>query len=708
MKRYLLNLFMAALAGAGLAMSACSDEKTEEKVPTPNFPAKVTLPVETGESCTISIDPNQDWSVSIDRTEAGEWFWIDDDGMPAYTVRGKAGKHEIVIRVSDKEENDTDRSIDVSMTMGSQTQVIATVTRGKVERTFDLYLGKKDENGYFTPDSDGKFPYEETAADAANDVIALEWPDVGQSSMRYPIKIVANFQWRLDSKPDWIAELSPSQGKAGETVEILLSADPTAYPLDDEEQQLVFCDYENTNEKFAYKTSIPGCRDKGSVSIDKGAAYTFNAAGEYGNSASGSTTWTYRGPSFSIEAPEITFEDGTRCGSKVYLLTKNSNYYNFYQSPAWLTLSSEVTSGSNVMVETNYTLTGQADTRGKAQTAELLILPAELAHQIDELTDLGDETGMQLKEEYREYVYATLSLDAQTGIFSARDLVSIEKNGDTFRTMEYSNPEDQTAMDAIDPDGTIQYLYRMTYTSAYSKIELTYDELYESCFTSENLPKCVKAFTSEGIGHPMSDSWASVKPIESLTDNDGKRITAPSFRIDMGSEESDRSCFLVFYDTTDQPYAAIYCEYGSGSGEQPGSGFEVKFTNSGQNDTAMLQQITMDSMDGIADYFSSIDSGTNWKDQFSEGLGMGQSLYVLVYYSANPQNTTLTVSAYTQIMTMPWGIEWLQYTERGDGQIDITMTKPEEGDTNKIGRVVLYPEVGNVSSSCYIYCIPEF
>ena len=180
MKRYLLNLLTVALAGAGLASSSCSDEETGEKVPAPNFPEKTALGIEVGGTCSIPIEPNQDWSVSIDQNEAGEWFWIDDDGMTAYTVRGKAGKHEVVIRVSDKEENDTDRSIDVSMTMGGQTQVIATVTRGKVERTFDLYLGKKNESGDFTPDSDGKFAYEETAADAATAVIDLKWPAEGQ------------------------------------------------------------------------------------------------------------------------------------------------------------------------------------------------------------------------------------------------------------------------------------------------------------------------------------------------------------------------------------------------------------------------------------------------------------------------------------------------------------------------------------------------
>ena len=112
-----------ALAGVGLLLGSCSkDDDGGSNLPEPNFPAKTTLGIEVGGTCTIPISPNQTWSVSIDRTEAGEWFWLDDDGMPAYTIRGKAGEHEIVVCVSDVEEHDTDRSIDITMTMGDQSR----------------------------------------------------------------------------------------------------------------------------------------------------------------------------------------------------------------------------------------------------------------------------------------------------------------------------------------------------------------------------------------------------------------------------------------------------------------------------------------------------------------------------------------------------------------------------------------------------------
>ena len=310
--------------------------------------------------------------------------------------------------------------------------------------------------------------------------------------------------------------------------------------------------------------SIPGCRDKGSVGIDKGTVYTFNAAGEYGNPASGTTTWTYMGPEFDVVAPEIPFEDGTRNGSKVYVVEKSelapgSGMY-MYGASDWLTLDGNVISGENVLVETEYTLKAGSNPdsglRSGARTAEILILPADIAHGVSSVDDLFEEGSFgaaDLKAEYRDYITATVNQDAPSGVFSARDLASAAKNGDAFRTMEYSNPEDQTAMDAIDPDGTIRYLYRMTYTTEWSNVELNYDPSYESCFTKENLPKCVRAFTSEGIGHPMDDPWASVEAIEAVSGGDGEPMTAPAFRISMGSAESAKSCFLVFYDTNQTP-----------------------------------------------------------------------------------------------------------------------------------------------------------
>ena len=462
--------------------------------------------------------------------------------------------------------------------------------------------------------------------------------------------------------------------------------------------------------------SIPGCRDKGSVGIDKGTVYTFNAAGEYGNPASGTTTWTYMGPEFDVVAPEIPFEDGTRNGSKVYVVEKSelapgSGMY-MYGACDWLTLDGNVISGENVLVETEYTLKAGSNPdsglRSGARTAEILILPADIAHGVSSVDDLFEEGSFgaaDLKAEYRDYITATVNQDAPSGVFSARDLASAAKNGDAFRTMEYSNPEDQTAMDAIDPDGTIRYLYRMTYTTEWSNVELNYDPSYESCFTKENLPKCVRAFTSEGIGHPMDDPWASVEAIEAVSGGDGEPMTAPAFRISMGSAESAKSCFLVFYDTNQTPYAAICCDVDTDNGGQSG-GFEAAFTNPDLTEGATLERITEENMNRIAGKFAEKDgTAESWTSTFAEALGMGQTIYALTYTSAAPKNTELTVSAYSNVMCMPWGIAWLSAEPTGDTGIDITMSRPGAEDP-ATGMVNFMDASGE--TACIIYCNPAF
>ena len=59
----------------------------------------------------------------------------------------------------------------------------------------------------------------------------------------------------------------------------------------------------------------------------------------------------------------------------------------------------------------------------------------------------------------------------------------------------------------------------------------------------------------------------------------------------MGSAESAKSCFLVFYDTNQTPYAAICCEVDPDNGGQSG-GFEAAFTNPDLTEGATLERIT--------------------------------------------------------------------------------------------------------------------
>lgn len=145
---------MSLLAGACLAAASCSDSDKEIKAPSPNFPEAVSPTIGAGETFTIEIDPNQDWEASIP-TATAAWFWIEDGTQKVWTLRGGAGPARIVIAAAELEEFDDNRVCEVTMTMGGQSKVIATITRGTLQRGFTLRTCQLDEYGDFIYNPDG-------------------------------------------------------------------------------------------------------------------------------------------------------------------------------------------------------------------------------------------------------------------------------------------------------------------------------------------------------------------------------------------------------------------------------------------------------------------------------------------------------------------------------------------------------------------------
>mgnify|MGYP000839548099 CR=1 FL=1 len=71
------------------------------------------------------------------------------------TLRGGAGASRIVIGVAELDEFDDTRVCEVTLKMGGQSKVIATITRGTLERGFTLRTCQLDEYGDFIYNPDG-------------------------------------------------------------------------------------------------------------------------------------------------------------------------------------------------------------------------------------------------------------------------------------------------------------------------------------------------------------------------------------------------------------------------------------------------------------------------------------------------------------------------------------------------------------------------
>ena len=118
---------MSLLAGACLAAASCSDSDEDTKLPSPNFPEAVSATIEAGGTYTLEIEPNQNWEVSVP-TATAAWFWIQDETQKVWTLRGSAGASRIVIGVAELDEFDDTRVCEVTLKMGGQSKVIATIT----------------------------------------------------------------------------------------------------------------------------------------------------------------------------------------------------------------------------------------------------------------------------------------------------------------------------------------------------------------------------------------------------------------------------------------------------------------------------------------------------------------------------------------------------------------------------------------------------
>ena len=109
-------------------------------------------------------------------TATAAWFWIQDETQKVWTLRGGAGASRIVIGVAELDEFDDTRVCEVTLKMGGQSKVIATITRGTLERGFSLRTCKIDEYGDFEyGDSETGLTYSYNEGEAQS--IDLTWPE---------------------------------------------------------------------------------------------------------------------------------------------------------------------------------------------------------------------------------------------------------------------------------------------------------------------------------------------------------------------------------------------------------------------------------------------------------------------------------------------------------------------------------------------------
>ena len=407
MKKY-FSVRVVALLAAGLALASCNDDKPVEQTPVePVFPTAVTEALEAGETYTLNVEPNVDWTVELKYdADAAGWFWIQDGNSQVYTVRGKAGDKAVIeVCAGDQTDFDKVRTCTLEMTMGEKAQTIATFTRGTIERTFTLAYCDIEADGsdYVYNEEQGsdiQYRYGENLT-GEKPAIPLEWI-IRTKDFRRALLVSANFDWQLKSRPEWLGDLRVTGGKAGETVEFEIEGDPYKYPLEDASGELVFCAVANKDAAYTYMVQIPGCKDMFGISgfssetkaNETGEIFVQNITGE----------GTYEDASIGVTGT-VMGRDNVKLYVFAYVTDGQGSYWdNSEENVSWvnavLTYSGEETvlrdHALNITVSPN---------GGKERKACIIAIPEDKA-PAEAWSFFPD--GQSIGEQYKDYAATVL------------------------------------------------------------------------------------------------------------------------------------------------------------------------------------------------------------------------------------------------------------------------------------------------------------
>ena len=190
-----MKKILAILCGVTMMFAACTP--SEEPV-IPVFPEAQTAEVKAGDSYSLTFDANTAWTVSIENDLYAQLAYNDGSGFTFDTsVSGKSGEG-IVVKVNVKEDlknYDADIVIPVSITMGNETNTLATLTVKKLERPAPIVLNETIETITFEAGGYPQYgPKANTDAPKYHLNYSDKW-DVEGISMSYNFDTDVNIKW---------------------------------------------------------------------------------------------------------------------------------------------------------------------------------------------------------------------------------------------------------------------------------------------------------------------------------------------------------------------------------------------------------------------------------------------------------------------------------------------------------------------------------
>ena len=486
MKTKILHWTSVLLASSALLLPACSEDNGKDTSdPTPVFPDMATLNIPAGEtSCNVSFTPNMDWTVSIPTdAETSEWFKLSDGVVETSSISGKASTEPVTIQVitTNQDVYDETPSCEVSLTMGGQTQVIAKVTRQNAAREFDIYLSGFQTDEGTQEAIDFSFEYSETPVakyteSSAPEVAPEGAPELiwftGKTGYMQVVKAESNFEWHA-STSDWLTVTArPQEGEYFVTADF---AQITEQEINGAIGMIDFYDRNidptatdpGNNAHNRYCFVLPNLTKvvrNGSGAAT--AAFSFNAEG-YAVDSNGTVSEEKSSTGSLYSAKDVVF----------YIGEKKGEWYYGYEASQhdWVTIADSWDETGSAFQLHDYTVSVKAN-EGETREVLVIALPKALAEKIsDPNMDLFNTEGTDIKEEYKQYVFATIEQEGEGGGGSDDGFsISESESNQMYQPLGYYTFEDLTNGDP-DADEDIANnwdviaaggkLYRLTYKS---------------------------------------------------------------------------------------------------------------------------------------------------------------------------------------------------------------------------------------------------
>lgn len=648
MKKQIFRLLTAMVMFAAAVVSiGCEPEPDPEPEISPNFPSLVEKVVKSGETVTLSINPNMAWKVSIPSSAAQYFSLADAAGQ--LSMSGEAGSQQIKIKVAELDEFDTDRVCEVTLSMGGENKVIAKLTRMKLARTVNVYVAEYDEaNIDFKTNADGAYVYGSTP------VSTLDFLWHNEQYM-HRVVVETNFKWAIGGElPAWL-DPSVTSGEEGRT-EVFVRTVKEAYPFAAESVELVINDFTNESapvEAAKLKVNMPACEAMCEVSISP--VLTFNAEGHFYNASN--DTYLEMGAIATMTAPK---------GAALYKIAKaNGDLYASSPAVDWITIEWEEewdAAADKAGVWSRKFFVTTTPNEGAEREGMLVVLPRTVASKVsDPDYDLFNSDGTALKAEYEQYVVSTIKQEAPAeavdrGVIYANDIETMHAFTSDFAELAEGAWPWQGAW------ASVPNAYKLTYRSNDSGDDLIFSKPFSR----------YEIYGFDGASaqtYDLSTCWITIEESAEYKElTNGYKV-----RMRLGDDpenglypntqagwDGENEATIVFYDENDVAYALIYCVLDPTYMYVPEVSGEVKFADP----------------DAAKSYGAKLEKIVEGDPDFDyEKLGAGVLQYRLTHTSAMGAQALLLMPSYTMAFCYP-SDSWLS-TQQVEGGTQVIMT-PEE------------------------------